>query len=185
MLKHVGDVQLEIDRLIYLSLCWHQQKFFNFLLKYSWTRMLFQLPLYSKVTQLYKYIYILFRIFPIMVYHRILIFISVPISCGFPSGSDSKESTRNAGDLGLIPGSRWSPGEGHDNPFQYSCLEISMDKSLADYSPWGSKELSVTERIALLLSQDSDTVLHSKTCWLWVGQILVWFGFSGICLWDS
>ena len=82
-----------------------------------------------------------------MVYHRILIFMSVPISCGFPGGSDSKDSARNAGDL--IPGSRRSPGEGNDNPFQYSCLEISMDRSLADYSPWGSKELNVTERITL------------------------------------
>ena len=46
---------------------------------------------------------------------------------GFPDGSDSKESTCNAGDLGSIPGSR-SPGGGHSNPLQYSCLENSMDR---------------------------------------------------------
>ena len=47
---------------------------------------------------------------------------------GFPSGSDSKESTSNAGDADLIPGSGRSPREGHVNPLQYSCLENSMDR---------------------------------------------------------
>ena len=42
-------------------------------------------------------------------------------------GSDGKESACNAGDLGLIPGSGRSPGEGNGNPLQYSCLENSMD----------------------------------------------------------
>ena len=43
-----------------------------------------------------------------------------------------KESTCNVGDtgdLGSIPGSGRSPGEGHDNPLQYSCLENSMDRA--------------------------------------------------------
>ena len=47
---------------------------------------------------------------------------------GFTVGSDGKESACNAGDQSLIPGSRRSPGEGNGNPFQYSCLENSMDK---------------------------------------------------------
>ena len=47
---------------------------------------------------------------------------------GFPCGSDSKESACNAGDLGSIPGSGRSPGEGNDNPLQYSCLENFMDR---------------------------------------------------------
>ena len=47
---------------------------------------------------------------------------------GFPSGSDSRESACNAGDLGLIPGSERSPGEGNGNPLQYSCLENSMGR---------------------------------------------------------
>ena len=34
----------------------------------------------------------------------------------------------SVGDLGLIPGSGRSPGEGNDNPFQYFCLENSMDR---------------------------------------------------------
>ena len=36
----------------------------------------------------------------------------------------------NAGDLGLIPGLGRSPGEGNDNPPQYSCLENSMDRGV-------------------------------------------------------
>ena len=47
---------------------------------------------------------------------------------GFPGGSVGKESPCNAGDVGLIPGSGRSPGEGHGNPLQYSCLENSMDR---------------------------------------------------------
>ena len=51
---------------------------------------------------------------------------------GFPSGkpllSNSKESDCSAGDLGWIPGSGRSPGEGNGNPLQYSCLEDSMNQ---------------------------------------------------------
>ena len=47
---------------------------------------------------------------------------------GFPSGSDGKESACNVGDLGSIPGSGRSPREGNGIPFQYSCLEDSMDR---------------------------------------------------------
>ena len=45
----------------------------------------------------------------------------------FPGGSDGKESSRNAGDLGSIP--RWGryPGEGNGNPLQHSCLGNPMD----------------------------------------------------------
>ena len=46
---------------------------------------------------------------------------------GFPGGSESKESARNAGDLGQIPGLGRSPGEGNGNPLQYSGLENPMD----------------------------------------------------------
>ena len=50
------------------------------------------------------------------------------ISClQFLGGSDSKASACNSRDLGLIPGSGRSPGEGNGNPLQYSCLENSMN----------------------------------------------------------
>ena len=38
-----------------------------------------------------------------------------------------KVSACNEGDLGSIPGSGRSPGEGNGNPLQYSCLENPMD----------------------------------------------------------
>ena len=38
----------------------------------------------------------------------------------------------NAGDLGLIPGSGRSPGEGNGNPLWYSCLENPMDRKGVD-----------------------------------------------------
>ena len=47
---------------------------------------------------------------------------------GFSGGSDGKESICNAGDPGFIPGSGRSLGEGNGYPFQYSCLENSMDR---------------------------------------------------------
>ena len=47
---------------------------------------------------------------------------------GFPGGSDGKESTCNAGDTGLIPGSGRSPGEGNGYPLQYSCLGNPTDR---------------------------------------------------------
>ena len=43
-----------------------------------------------------------------------------------PSGM--QESTCNAEDLGSIPGSRRSPGEGNGDPLQYSCLENPIDR---------------------------------------------------------
>ena len=45
----------------------------------------------------------------------------------FPGGSVAKNLLANAGDVGLIPGSGRSPGEGNGNPLQYSCLENPVD----------------------------------------------------------
>ena len=47
---------------------------------------------------------------------------------GFPGGSDCKESTLSAEDLGSVPGLGRSPGEGKAYPLQYSCLENSKDR---------------------------------------------------------
>ena len=49
------------------------------------------------------------------------------ITKGFPGGSEVKASACNVGDLGSIPGSGRSPGDGNGNPLQYSCLENPMD----------------------------------------------------------
>ena len=47
---------------------------------------------------------------------------------GFLGGSLGKESVRNEGDVGSIPGSGRSPGGGHSNSLQCSCLENPMDR---------------------------------------------------------
>ena len=58
-----------------------------------------------------------------------------------------KESACNAEDLGSIHELGRSPGEGHGNPLQYSCLENPHgQKSLVGYPPWGHKESDMTER---------------------------------------
>ena len=58
-----------------------------------------------------------------------------------------KNLPADARDTGSIPGSGISPGEGHGNPLQYSCLENPMDRRAwqATYSPWGHKELDTTK----------------------------------------
>ena len=48
-----------------------------------------------------------------------MVFLQIPVG---------KEPVCNAGDLGSIPGSGRSPGEGSGNPLQYSCLENPMDR---------------------------------------------------------
>ena len=62
-------------------------------------------------------------------------------------GSDRKEFACNVGDPGSIPGLERSPGEGNDNPLQYSCLENFMLRNLAGCSPWGCKKLDMTNRL--------------------------------------
>ena len=54
--------------------------------------------------------------------------LEIRVDIGFPGGSEGKVSACNAGDLGLIPGSGRSPGEGNGNPLQYSCLENPIDR---------------------------------------------------------
>ena len=69
---------------------------------------------------------------------------------GFPGGSDGKESSCSMGDMGLIPGLGRSPGGGHGNPLQYSCLENPHgQRNLVGYSPWGCKESDTTERLSI------------------------------------
>ena len=69
--------------------------------------------------------------------------VPTPVFSGFPCGSAGKESACNAGDQGSIPGWGRSPGEGKGYPLQYSGLENS--------SPWGLKELDMTEWLSLSL----------------------------------
>ena len=82
-------------------------------------------------SELPRYYYFFFLI--------LIIYLAVPgLSCdlqdlflwqmGFPGDSGGKESACNAGGLGLISGLGQSPGGGHSNPLQCSCLENPMDR---------------------------------------------------------
>ena len=58
-------------------------------------------------------------------------FMETDLKClkkGFPGDSGRKDSVYSAGDLGSIPGSGRSPGEGNGITLQYSCLGDSMDR---------------------------------------------------------
>ena len=75
-----------------------------------------------------------------------------------PGGSDGKESTCNAGDPGLIPGSGRSPGEGNGYLFQYSCLENPMDRGA-----WQATVHGVTKSRTRLSDQHTHTHTHTQS----------------------
>ena len=59
----------------------------------------------------------------------------------FPSGSVVKNLPANVGDTGSIPGLGRCPGEGNGKPFQYSCLENSMDRGSRQLQSMGSQRV--------------------------------------------
>ena len=87
-----------------------------------------------------------------------------PVFLGFRGGSDDKKFYCNLGDLGLIPRLRRSPGGGHGNPLQYSCLENPYgQRSLVGYSPCGGKELDLTELLcSKVLGEAHMVVVNTK-----------------------
>ena len=56
-----------------------------------------------------------------------------------------KNLPANAGDVGLIPGSGRSPGDGNSNPPQYSCLGNPMDRGAWELQSMGVPESDTTE----------------------------------------
>ena len=64
---------------------------------------------------------------------------------GFPVGSVIKNLPANPGDVGLIPGSERSPGEGNGNPLPYSCLGNPMDRGAWMVIIHGVAESETTE----------------------------------------
>ena len=89
---------------------------------------------------------------------------------GFPGGSDGKESTCNAGDLGLIPGlGRFPRGlpsilekgmATHSKKWLFLPGEFHGQRSLAGYSPWGHKELDITETPNIVFMKHTCDVLN-------------------------
>ena len=67
---------------------------------------------------------------------------------GFPGGSAVRNLPANAGDMGSIPGSGRSPGEGNDYPLQDSCLQDAMDRGAWCALVHGvPKDLDMTEQL--------------------------------------
>ena len=69
------------------------------------------------------------------------ILLHIKISVGFLGGLDGKESACSSGDLGFIPGSGRSPGEGTGYPLQYSCLANSMDRGARQATVYGLQRI--------------------------------------------
>ena len=105
-----------------------------------------------------------------------------PVFLGFPSGSEDKASACNAGDLDLIPGLGRSPGGGHGNPLQYSCLENPHDllavqgtiKSLLQHH---SSKASVLQGSVFFIVQLSHPYMATGktvafTRWTFVGRVM-------------
>ena len=96
--------------------------------------------------------------------HNGVWFSCVPGPLGFPPASDGKEFACHAGDLGSIPGLGRSPGGGHGNPLQYSCLENPLgQRCLAGYSPWAGKESDMTEQLSARVRAHTLTHAHIHT----------------------
>ena len=72
--------------------------------------------------------------------------------------SDNKESPCNARDLGLIPGSGRSPGEGNGYPLQYFCLENSMDKGVWWVTAHGAQKslTQLSNTFSNMVTEDGD-----------------------------
>ena len=79
-----------------------------------------------------------------------------PMIEGFPGCSVGKEPACNVGDPGSILGSGRSPGEGHGNSLQYSCLENSVDRGA-----WRATVHGVAKSQDMTESKHS-TAQHSK-----------------------
>ena len=63
------------------------------------------------------------------------------VSSGFPGGLVEKNLPANAGNTSSIPGSGRFPGEGNDNPLQYSCLENPIDGGACRLQSMGSQRI--------------------------------------------
>ena len=85
-------------------------------------------------------------------------------SQSFSGGSDGKESACNVRDLGSIPGLGRSPGGGHGNPLQYSCLENPPGQP-AGLQSMGHKELDMTEQLSTAHALTAHSVMDKP--WVW------------------
>ena len=87
------------------------------------------------------------------------------IELGFPGGSDGEESACSVEDLGSIPGSGRSPGEGNGNPLQCVFLpgKSHGQRSLAGYSPWDHKESDTLSDFTFTFNRNTQPTTHKES----------------------
>ena len=78
---------------------------------------------------------------------------------GLPKWLSGKNPPATSGDAGLIPGSGRFPGGGNGNPFQYSCLENSMNRRAWQAAVWGVTKI-----------YDWVTSMHNSNCYCYSWQ---------------
>ena len=104
------------------------------------------------------------------------------------SGKELACSAGDSRDVGSIPGSRRSPGEGNGNPLQCSCLENSMDRgALAGCSPWGCKESDKIEWLSTDTQRVNSISMKENVLWslgqnvkshLWIVLLIILTNFK-------
>ena len=93
---------------------------------------------------------------------------------GFPSGSDGKASTCNAGDQDSIPGSGKSPGEGNGNTSLLLPRKFHGWRSLMGYSSRDHKESDMTERLHFSFTFFTSWTTREAHSWLMLKLLLLW-----------
>ena len=90
---------------------------------------------------------------------------------GFSGGASGKEPTCQCRRLKRSESGR-SPGGGHGNPLQYSCLENPHgQKGLVGYSPWGHKGLDMTEQACTYAKHSANAFC---ACYHWILRTVLW-----------
>ena len=106
--------------ILYQWVTWEALSWFTHFL---WWKLLQQLPEKGCMEgEFFENLYV-WIIFQFTLPLEIIVCIGIEFQ-GFPDSSTSKESSWNAGDPGLIPGSRRSPGKGIGYPLHYSWASL-------------------------------------------------------------
>ena len=126
---------------------------------------------------------------------------------GFHGDSDGKESACNAGNLGSIPGSGRSPGEGNGYPLQYSCLQNPMGRGACVTDSLGSQRVRQSwatstftfhfQALSLFAAASWTANIHppnsshtNQPCWPWtsglkLGNLNSWLGWITAWVWEA
>ena len=129
---------------VLLFITWDVDKIIQYPCTQGWTQWTL---LWNSISGLHWYIDIFSECDPLdQVFQAFSATICILISfMSFPGRSVVKNLPANARDVGLIPGSGRSPGEGNSSPLQYSCLGNPIDRGARQaYRPWSHKKSDIT-----------------------------------------